>query len=234
MQKLTFAGLAVLLLAVSSDDGSTQRTAIKKQLSAFNSLIGEWRGVGQPKRGSSRGAWSEKAEWVWSFDKESTGITYNVKDGKLMESGLLTYLPKDDIYQMTVSVDGKTKRVLTGKLKDNKLTLASQPDDTSEVHRLTVTLLNDKRTLVLHEKQIAGLKTFSRVAEVGYTRKGVRLAKEGGNLPVCIVTEGAGTIPVTHDGKTYYVCCSGCRQAFDDDPAGIIAEYKASLNKQSK
>jgi YHS domain-containing protein len=41
-----------------------------------------------------------------------------------------------------------------------------------------------------------------------------------------VVTGGAGTIPVTHKGKTYYVCCTGCRDAFNDDPEGTIAAYE--------
>jgi YHS domain-containing protein len=31
---------------------------------------------------------------------------------------------------------------------------------------------------------------------------------------------------VEHDGKTYYVCCSGCRDLFNDDPEGVLAEYR--------
>jgi len=34
-----------------------------------------------------------------------------------------------------------------------------------------------------------------------------------------------GTITVTHMGATYYVCCSGCRDAFNENPAKILAEY---------
>jgi YHS domain-containing protein len=32
---------------------------------------------------------------------------------------------------------------------------------------------------------------------------------------------------VSYMGQTYYVCCSGCRDAFNENPAKIIAEYKA-------
>ena len=39
----------------------------------------------------------------------------------------------------------------------------------------------------------------------------------------CIVTGGAASIAVSFQGKTYYVCCSGCRDAFNEDPAKIIA-----------
>jgi len=28
-----------------------------------------------------------------------------------------------------------------------------------------------------------------------------------------------------HEGKTWHVCCQGCRQAFENDPGGIIADY---------
>ncbi|MBS0201628.1 MAG: YHS domain-containing protein [Planctomycetes bacterium] len=29
-----------------------------------------------------------------------------------------------------------------------------------------------------------------------------------------------------YKGKTYYVCCTGCRDAFNDDPEGILAAYE--------
>jgi YHS domain-containing protein len=37
---------------------------------------------------------------------------------------------------------------------------------------------------------------------------------------------------VTHKGKTYYVCCSGCRDAFRDEPEKYIREYEESLKKK--
>ena len=91
-----------------------------------------------------------------------------------------------------------------------------------------MTPLNEKRTLVLHEQR-TGKSIYRRVAEVGYTRAGTSLAVEGAGEIECIVTGGKGTMPVTYEGKTYYVCCSGCKQAFDDDPAGIIAAYEKKV-----
>ena len=41
-----------------------------------------------------------------------------------------------------------------------------------------------------------------------------------------MVTGGEGTIAVTHDGKTYYVCCTGCRDYFNENPAEVLAEYR--------
>ena len=64
------------------------------------------------------------------------------------------------------------------------------------------------------------------MAEVGYTRKGSDFGK-GTTFVECVVTGGTGTIPVTHQGKTYYVCCSGCRDLFNDRPDEVLAEYRA-------
>jgi YHS domain-containing protein len=89
--------------------------------------------------------------------------------------------------------------------------------------------------LVLYETRRSEQSFYSRVGEVGYTREGTRLASSGNSGPECVVTGGAGTIKVSHEGKTYYVCCTGCRDAFNDDPAGILADYRAKLaEKKSK
>jgi YHS domain-containing protein len=76
----------------------------------------------------------------------------------------------------------------------------------------------------LYEKRI-GANSFGRLAEVGYTRKGSSFGK-GGSGPECVVTGGYGTMKVEHAGKTYYVCCTGCRDLFNADPEGVLAEYR--------
>jgi xanthine dehydrogenase accessory factor len=42
--------------------------------------------------------------------------------------------------------------------------------------------------------------------------------------PICgmTVTADASGRPLTHDGVTYYFCSSGCRQAFEKDPAAYV------------
>ena len=41
------------------------------------------------------------------------------------------------------------------------------------------------------------------------------------------MTGGLGTIAVSVGGATYYVGCTGCRDAFNENPAKMLAEYKA-------
>ena len=49
-----------------------------------------------------------------------------------------------------------------------------------------------------------------------------------------IVTEGWGTMPVSYKGKSYYVCCTGCRDLFNKDPEAIIAEAAERQKSKAK
>lgn len=224
------------LVANDSDKKLTPdaKAEVQAALEEFNGLIGGWRGAAQPVRGSNKGAWTEKAEWVWEIKKDAVAIIYQIKDGKALTEARLTYDPKQKLFHFAANLADKTSREYTGKLDGNKLILDSAADQEGLVHRVTITQLNEKRTLVLFEKRPAAGDRFSRVVEVGYTREGTSLAVEGAGEPECIVSGGKGTMQVSYKGKTYYVCCTGCRDAFNDDPEGIIAEAAARAEKKKK
>lgn len=206
-------------------------TAARRQLERLNGLIGEWRGIGQIRRGSNQGAWKQTSEFVWDFSQESPAIRYVVADGRLAREARITWDATLNCYVCTLQHPDGRETVCRGNWEDIRLVLTSEPDGEQQRLRLTITPLNDKRTLVLHETAM-GAGAFGRVAEVGYTREGTRLALPGNVGRECVVTGGAGTMEVTYKGETYYVCCTGCRQAFDDDPAGVIADFKARLKKR--
>jgi len=233
---VAFAGLivsaAALLAAPQQSDQSTN--AAKEALSQFNSLIGGWRGTAQPRRGSATGSWRESAEWVWDFSGKAPAIRYVVTDGKLLRSARIRFDDSAKLFRASVQLPDGSTREYSGKFDDDRLLLESQPDVKHEIYRITVTRLNDKRTIVLFERKRATSRGLSRVAEVGYTREGTRLAVEGGDGPECVVTGGKGTIAINYKGQTYYVCCSGCKQAFDENPEKILAEYRQRLEARNK
>jgi YHS domain-containing protein len=220
------------LAAPPTSDKSTN--AAKEALSQFNSLIGGWRGTAQPRRGSVAGSWRESAEWVWDFSQSTPAIRYVVTDGKLLKSVRITFDDKANAFRATAELPDGSTRTYAGEFKDDRLVLDSPPDAKNEIHRLTVTRLNDKRTIVLFEKKRATSRGLGRIAEVGYTREGTRLAVEGGDGPECVVTGGKGTIPITYKGQTYYVCCSGCKQAFNENPEKILVEYRQRIEARNK
>ena len=241
--RFVFTGCVVLVLSVSlcsmglfADTPSAKKTpaeasAAKDALARFNDWVGEWRGVGQPQRGSRRGAWLETAEWVWDFDPEPA-LVWNVSKGKLVESARLTWDAKSQTYRLIVSLPNNAKRTYVGKLSDDELVMESPVED-ELVYRVSFRALNEKRMLALFETQTPGQSFTTRVAEIGYTRKGTRLAA-GPSGPECIVTGGLGTIKVSYQGDTYYVCCTGCKQAFDDDPASFVNAYKQKRAEKSQ
>lgn len=222
---LCFAAAAAF--AVNADDSPSEsaKPATIQALHEFNVLIGGWRGVGQPKRGSQVGAWQERADSVWELKPKSTGIRWNVDAGKQWKSALLGYDESAKQFTLAAKLPDDATRTYKGKVEDHRLVMESESDG-KEIHRVTLTVLNENRVTVLLEKRPEQQSFYTRVAEIGYQRDGTRLAVAGSSGPECVVTGGLGTIAVTHKGKTYYVCCTGCRDAFNDDPEGILADYQ--------
>jgi hypothetical protein len=212
------------------------RAAASDELKPLNSLIGDWRGVGQLKRGSRAGAWTENATCVWDFSRNSPTIVIKSDGGKQFQELRLAWDSATQKVFLQQTADGETMRY-SGEIPSKwpaKLVLHSAEEADGSIFRCTIHQLKDIRATVLLEKRSSAAGTFRRVSEVGYTRSGTQLAVAGANQRKCVVTGGLGTIPVTHNGKTYYVCCQGCAQAFKEAPDAIIAEYQASLKPASK
>jgi YHS domain-containing protein len=216
--------------AASSTDA---RRLAQRALEPFNDWVGAWGGTGQPRRGSNKGAWIEKADWAWKIDRESVGLQIKVKDGKLLQSGVLSYDPAQNKFRFVAKQpDGESRSYLGDRAEQNKIVLVSTEPEGDAQQRLTIQMLHADRMLLLVESKPAGQTTFSRVAEIGYTRKGGSFASAADSYPKCIVTGGRGTITLDYKGKTYYVCCTGCKQAFLDDPEGTIADAAERKKKE--
>ena len=74
---------------------------------------------------------------------------------------------------------------------------------------------------------------FANLSEVGYTRKGSGFGKQA-DAHECIITGGKGTIQVSYKGQSYWVCCTGCRDAFNENPEKEIAAYKKRKEEEKK
>ena len=219
-----FVGLNLCL--ADSPEVATAKPATIQALQEYNPLIGGWRGVGLPRRGSQTGAWQERADLVWELKPKGSGIRWNIESSKLWKSALLGYDESKKQYTLVATLPDDSSRNYRGKIDEKRLILESDADASKDVHRATLSILNENRFTLLLEKRPEKQSFYSRVAEIGYQRDGTRLAVAGSNGPECVVTGGLGTITVSYKGKTYYVCCTGCRDAFNDDPEGILADYQ--------
>jgi hypothetical protein len=68
-----------------------QRAQIEA-LQPWAGLVGQWRGVGQPTRGSNKGAWSETANWQWDLSDNAASLKLVVAEGKQLTGGHLRWL----------------------------------------------------------------------------------------------------------------------------------------------
>ena len=85
------------------------------------------------------------------------------------------------------------------------------------------TISEGVRLSMVMESQKGGSGPFETVFKSAGNKEGESLA--GGKTakkPECIITGGTGTIAVTYKGKTYYVCCTGCRDEFNANPQKYI------------
>jgi len=224
--KILLAALFVQTI-VSAAEPAAGRRAEQEALKAYAPLVGEWKGVGQPQRGSSKGAWTETADWAWKLSPDSACLVLSIGRGKYLKQAELRPGKEPGTFAMTATLADGSARTFEGKAAaGEKLTLVSAGDGGEGPSRITLTTLHETRFLLLLEGPDPSGKGLTRLGEVGYTRQGVAFAA-GESGPTCIVTEGRGTLPVAYKGTTYYVCCTGCRDLFKDDPEAILGEARA-------
>ena len=217
-----FVTTAVVGLEVVEDQARD-----RKALAALQDYVGTWKGAGQVRRGSTQGAWIEESEWVWQFDKQGAAIVLKSVKGKFVMQLELRATEKQDAFVATAKTPEGAALQFAGKLDDSgRLILVNKDPQNQTVGRISIRIVAaGKRMIVMYEKLLTGT-LYTRLGELGSTRKGSMFGG-GATMIECIVSGGKGTIPVTFNGKTYYVCCSGCRDYFNDNAAEVVAAAAA-------
>lgn len=175
----------------------------KEAMQRIQVIVGSWTATFVSK-GAKEDRWIEKHEWEFKIEKDVYSLLFKATDSKYLKEGALSYDLKKKIYRFdAVRADGK-KAAFEGKLDGKTLTLDEVAGKDAAQERLEFNLLRDSRFLISLEKREAGKETFLMSHSVACQKEGVSIVK--GDLPKCVVTGGSGIIPVTHGGKTYYVC----------------------------
>ena len=235
---IPWLGLVLMATLVAADEAAkeTDAAAQKEHLAKVQALVGTWRGVGQPQRGSNKGSWIEGADWAWKFGDGGPSLAVTLDGGKYFSTAELRAGEKSDEYLLVAkSANGKSEQTYRGtRDKDGNLSLAADQPPEGMPARISLRVVaGGDRLLVLLEKASAGGSGYLRLAEVGYTRKGSGFGS-GSTGPECVVTGGFGSIEVTYNGQKYYVCCTGCRDYFNENPEEVLAEYKARKEAEKK
>lgn len=232
MLRMLSVVVGVVLVGQGPSDAPAKKSP-RQALTPFNDLIGAWRGIGTPagtREEQEKGFWTEHMSWEWKFKGQDAWLDVVFKDSKHFASGELRYDAVKDRFVLTVKTPKKEALAYTGELSKEKV-LTLERTEKNETHRLVFTLLHSNRFLYRYEVKPEGKSLYAQRFKVGATKEGVPFAG-GDGRPECIVSGGLGTIPVMYKGQTYYVCCSGCRTEFNDNPEQYIQEYEKKKAKK--
>jgi hypothetical protein len=236
--------IAALTLCALSVKFSLSHAAEEKKLppiealKPFNLLVGKWNAAGVPEgtlEDRNKGHWNETLMWEWKFKGDDAWITVAFDKGKYFQRGELRHLPKENAYQLKLNTTDGQSFMYAGTYKDKTLTLERVDAKTRDTHKLVFSLLHSNRIVYRAEMKPADKTFYTKLYRVGATKDGEPFVTTGFNEKECAVSGGAGTTAVMYQGKTYYVCCSGCRDAFNESPAKYIAEFekkRAEFNKK--
>lgn len=224
----------VVLVVLASPSSEAEKGAALEALKPFNVLVGTWNASGVPEgtaEEKQKGHWTETLTCAWQFKGDDAWIVVAFATGKHFAKGELRH-EKDDVYRLTVETADKKPLTFRGPFKDKELRLERTDEATKETQRLVISLLHSNRIVYRCEVKPADKTFFTRLYRVGATKDGEPFVNVGFNEKECVVSGGQGTSTVNYQGKTYYVCCSGCRDAFRDDPARYVAAFEKKRAKQ--
>jgi YHS domain-containing protein len=230
MRPMVVCGTLLALLALPVSRAADDENPAKEALQALNEYVGSWKGSGANT--SKSDLWNEKFAWGWKFKGDDAWLAVEFKDSKDFDKGDLRYDVDKKKYQLKVATKKGDSRTYEGELKKGFLTLDWADPKTGETQRLKMNIAGGGiRFVYTLERRAKGSTIFTKLYQVDFGKEGESLAG-GGKERECVVTGGKGTIEVSFKGKTYYVCCSGCRDAFNENPEKILKEYAERKKKE--
>lgn len=213
---------SLVLIAWTATTGAVDE--IPTAFAPFEHMVGSWKGTASPTVNRVKG-WSEAHSWAWKFEKgKPIAMTVEWQGDRTLSKGMLSYNKVDKKYTLDgIDPAGKAIKFAGSISLDGKfLTLDKVSTSKNETRERMIVRPNANkiRYTLQVENQEVGAPQFKKQVEVGLTKAGESFAAGAGGetLPKCIMTGGAATITVNYQGKSYPVCCTGCRDEFNENP----------------
>ena len=139
------------------------------------------------------------------------------------------------MYRATAELADGATREYAGKFDEDRLDAQlaarceagnSSPDDHA-AQRQADDVLYEKKRATSRGLPPAWRRWATRARGRGWPSKGA--TGRNASSPAA-----KGRFPISYKGQTYYVCCSGCKQAFNENPEKILAEYRARQEARNK
>lgn len=247
---LTLAVLGSLGRGEPARSEETSNREIPAAWAPLEYLVGRWNGQAMPRDNASQRfrGWPESHTWAWVFTKgQPTGLSVAISGGKVLAGGKLTHDPARNRYRLdgTGPPPGRARVVFEGGWRDGvgKVLVLDQVGlegrSRPQQGRLRLTLwpnANFVRYTLRVDRREPGAVPFRPAIEVGLTREGETFAAGSSALerPKCIVTGGAATMTLTYQGRIVPICCTGCRDEFQDNPEKYLQKAARLLPAQAE
>jgi len=226
----------------STADAGDRVESARAALKPLQILVGNW-------NGTSRKAVLDQPSWAWDLktDPKQPALRMKSEKGQFVRDGRLTFFPATQEFEFTaIDAEGKT-RVFRGAFSrevqdvpgdDKKLQRTyklelteAQADADGDQWRVAINQQENNRYIMEIDRKRGGGQ-FLRLDTINTQREGTSFALSDTDYgdKTCVVSQGLGTTSVSYKGKSYWVCCSGCKAAFEDEPERWIAKWEA-MNK---
>lgn len=222
-----------------------QIQAIIEKLQPLQILLGRWRGTTRRDYDGFKAV--DSHEWIWdlrSHPQQPALVAKSDKSPHLRSARLtwdtalqkfeLTGIDGDDVVRKylgdftepvheVVGSDDKLHQVFRLEFNQQE-SIESADDAPTELWQIAFAQQENNRYL-LEVSRRRGKAEFRRYDTVSTQREGTSFAKSDATYAekTCIISEGLGTIELTYKGRSYWVCCTGCKAAFEEDPETWIA-----------
>lgn len=221
--------------------------AVMERMQPLQILLGEWRGITRKEQSLV------PMGFVWDLTTDATQPALVMASGEspYFRDGRLTWLAREQVFEFRgTNSEGQQRvfrgtfsqapRQVAGDADDNpqmtfKLSLVETPaDGASGGWKLVFNQQENNRMLVELSRR-RGTGAFRLQDTIGCQRKGTSFALSDSDYgeKTCVISQGLGTTAVSFQGKTYWVCCSGCKAAFEEEPAKWIARFEAIQAKKA-
>jgi YHS domain-containing protein len=234
MRPLLAFAVVLPLLAVSA---SADDREIPAPLAPLEYLVGSWKGQGVNQEDPSQRVrgWTETHAWAWIFaDGHPVGMSVALENSRTLKAGKLVYDAAREVYVLTAEpTEGDGQAVYEGTLdKTGKLLTLDREGVPAGMPAERITIranANYVRYTLNAERRTSRAGSFRKVLETGLTKEGETFAAGSNQTekPRCVVTGGAAAMSLTYQGKTYPICCSGCRDEFLESPEKYLKKLAA-------
>ena len=229
-----------------------QIKSVMQKLKPLQVMLGQWRGTTRREYEGFKAV--DSHEWIWDLQTEPArpALVMTSDKSPYLKKARLTWNPTSSQFELTATDPADVTRHYAGDYTDPVHEVVGPDDKMHRVFRLELTQTDQSAEEVGGERwQFAfaqqennrylleigrrrGSAAFARYDTVSTQREGTSFAVSDTDYgeKECIISQGLGTISVSYKGRTYWVCCTGCKAAFEEDPETWIARASARAAKK--